>query len=90
MPLGKLQKDMHLGEGLPIAAECELGSVRGIKTRSNVMKRIDWRNISGICTTYLALTLTQISTTPARAADYDIGSIHISQPWARATPKGVS
>jgi copper(I)-binding protein len=91
MPLGKLQKDMHLGEGLPIAAEYELGSaVWGTNTRSNVMKRIDWRNISGICTTYLALTLTQISTTPAQAADYDIGSIHISQPWARATPKGAS
>jgi periplasmic copper chaperone A len=54
------------------------------------MKRIDWKNISNTCTTYLVLTLTQISTTPAQAADYDIGSIHISQPWARATPKGAS
>ena len=53
------------------------------------MKRINWKYITG--TTYLALTLlTQISTTPARAADYDIGSIHITQPWARATPKGAS
>ena len=26
----------------------------------------------------------------ARAADYDVGSIHISQPWSRATPKGAS
>jgi periplasmic copper chaperone A len=26
----------------------------------------------------------------ALAADYDVGSIHISQPWARATPKGAS
>ena len=26
---------------------------------------------------------------PAAAADYDVGSIHISQPWARATPKGA-
>jgi hypothetical protein len=33
MPLGKLQKDMHLGEGLPIAAECELGSVWRHKDR---------------------------------------------------------
>jgi periplasmic copper chaperone A len=24
------------------------------------------------------------------AADYDVGSIHISQPWSRATPKGAS
>ena len=28
--------------------------------------------------------------TAARAADYDVGSIHISQPWSRATPKGAS
>ena len=26
----------------------------------------------------------------AQAADYDVGSIHITQPWARATPKGAS
>ena len=26
----------------------------------------------------------------ARAADYDVGSIHISQPWSRATPKGAA
>jgi copper(I)-binding protein len=29
------------------------------------------------------------STITAEAADYDVGSIHITQPWARATPKGV-
>jgi periplasmic copper chaperone A len=27
---------------------------------------------------------------PAAAADYDVGSIHISTPWARATPKGAA
>src|ERR1700730_14249165 len=53
------------------------------------MKRINWKNISTACTTYLALTLTQIST-PVLAADYDVGSIHIAQPWARATPKGAT
>ena len=26
----------------------------------------------------------------AQAADYDVGAIHISAPWARATPKGAS
>ena len=26
----------------------------------------------------------------AHAADYDVGSIHISQPWSRATPKGAA
>ena len=27
---------------------------------------------------------------PAIAADYDVGSMHIAQPWARATPKGAA
>jgi periplasmic copper chaperone A len=27
---------------------------------------------------------------PVQAADYDVGSIHISEPWARATPKGAA
>jgi periplasmic copper chaperone A len=26
----------------------------------------------------------------AAASDYDVGSIHISQPWSRATPKGAA
>jgi len=29
------------------------------------------------------------STIAARAAEYDVGSIHIAQPWARATPKSA-
>jgi periplasmic copper chaperone A len=27
--------------------------------------------------------------TAANAAEYDVGSIHVGQPWARATPKGA-
>jgi periplasmic copper chaperone A len=38
----------------------------------------------------LVLALTQFSPTSVRAADYNVGSIHITQPWARATPKGAS
>lgn len=38
----------------------------------------------------LALAATPIAAVGARAADYDVGSIHISEPWARATPKGAS
>jgi periplasmic copper chaperone A len=38
----------------------------------------------------LALTLAPFWSRSARAADFDVGSIHISQPWARATPKGAS
>src|ERR1700683_294700 len=38
----------------------------------------------------LALGLAQLGLQPAQAKDYDVGSIHIAQPWARATPKGAS
>jgi copper(I)-binding protein len=37
-----------------------------------------------------ALALTQLATTAAQAADYNVGSIQITAPWARATPKGAS
>jgi len=42
----------------------------------------------------LAITALLTGTTslisPAAAGDYDVGSIHISQPWSRATPKGAT
>ena len=38
----------------------------------------------------IALVSIGFSTMTVQAKDYDIGSIHISQPWARATPKGAS
>jgi copper(I)-binding protein len=38
----------------------------------------------------LALAATPLVAAAASAADYDVGSIHITQPWARATPKGAS
>ena len=37
-----------------------------------------------------ALAAMPLAAAGAKAADYDVGSIHISQPWARATPKGAS
>jgi hypothetical protein len=36
------------------------------------------------------LLLAALGAAPALAADIDIGKIHISQPWTRATPKGSS
>jgi len=37
-----------------------------------------------------AITITiQFAPAGAQAADYDVGSIHVTQPWARATPKGA-
>jgi hypothetical protein len=38
----------------------------------------------------VALVSLGLSMMAANAKDYDVGSIHISQPWARATPKGAS
>src|SRR5262249_43614000 len=35
------------------------------------------------------LTGTTSLVSPAAAGDYDVGSIHISRPWSRATPKGA-
>jgi len=53
------------------------------------MTQIAWKtatwSLAGI-----ALAWAQLPATPAQAADYTIGEIHISQPWARATPKGAS
>jgi copper(I)-binding protein len=36
-----------------------------------------------------AFLLAQLSVVPSLAAEYDVGSIHIAQPWSRATPKGA-
>jgi len=38
----------------------------------------------------LTLSAAQLLAVEARAADYDVGRLHISAPWARATPKGAS
>jgi copper(I)-binding protein len=38
----------------------------------------------------VALTLAQLAATAAQATDYNVGSIQITAPWARATPKGAS
>ena len=36
-----------------------------------------------------AFVVTQLPVGPTFAADYDVGSIHIAQPWSRATSKGA-
>ena len=37
-----------------------------------------------------ALCLILLPSAGARAGEYDVGPIHIADPWARATPKGAS
>src|SRR5580692_12839124 len=54
------------------------------------MTSIFSKTISRGAAATLAFALAQIAATAAQAADYDVGSIHISQPWARATPNGAS
>lgn len=54
------------------------------------MTTIVWKNISDGLAAGLAIALVQLSSAPVHAADYTIGSIDITQPWARATPKGAS
>jgi copper(I)-binding protein len=56
--------------------------------------KLDCKSISSAFTAMIAafavqLVLAPLAAVPARAADYDVGSIHISDPWARATPKGA-
>ncbi|HZC57583.1 MAG TPA: copper chaperone PCu(A)C [Xanthobacteraceae bacterium] len=53
------------------------------------MKKFDSKCAYG-ASAILALTAQMLLSPPAQAADYDVGSIHISQPWSRATPKGAT
>ncbi len=54
------------------------------------MTHINWKQISLAYAVVLAVALAQLSRAPAHAADFDVSTIHITQPWARATPKGAS
>jgi len=50
------------------------------------MKNFAWNFIASPIAAVFAL----LAVIPAQAADVDLGSIHIAQPWARATPKGAT
>jgi periplasmic copper chaperone A len=54
------------------------------------MRSFNWKTISRGLTATFALAVAQLPAGQVAAADYNVGSIHISQPWARATPKGAS
>jgi hypothetical protein len=67
----------------------------GMHARSNFMKTFAWTSMSRGLTAVFALAAAplvsaQLLAVPAQAADYTLGSIHIVQPWARATPKGAT
>jgi copper(I)-binding protein len=48
------------------------------------------RTIISVSVGVVAFFLAQLSVAPSLAAGYDVGSIHIAQPWSRATPKGAT
>ena len=54
------------------------------------MHIFNWQTISRGLAAVFALSFAQLLPGDVQAADYNVGSIHISQPWARATPKGAS
>jgi copper(I)-binding protein len=47
------------------------------------------RTIISVPVGVVAFLLAPLSVAPSLAAEYDVGSIHIAQPWSRATPKGT-
>jgi len=51
--------------------------------------KLDARTFSRGAAAMFALAIAQCAAPAAQAADYDVGPIHIAQPWARATPKGA-
>jgi copper(I)-binding protein len=59
----------------------------------NLMSNFSWK-LNGAAAAFAALVpqlvLAPLAAVLAQAADYDVGSIHISSPWARATPKGAA
>jgi periplasmic copper chaperone A len=54
------------------------------------MTNIACRIISSSFAAAFAFASAQLAAPAAQAGDYDVGSIHIAQPWARATPKGAT
>ena len=53
------------------------------------MRTKNFKKLSELSAAIITLALAQTWEIPATAADYDVGSIRISQPWTRATPKGL-
>jgi copper(I)-binding protein len=48
--------------------------------------------VSTLIQSALAMTIgiLQFTAVAGQAADYDVGSLHLAQPWSRATPKGAN
>jgi periplasmic copper chaperone A len=57
---------------------------------SSALKSARRGGTAGLAIVTAQLMVALLAVLPARAADYDVGSIHITEPWARATPKGAA
>ena len=55
-------------------------------TKTSIARTSSCRGFAAV----FAFALAQFAAAAAQATDYDVGPIHISQPWARATPKGAT
>jgi copper(I)-binding protein len=55
-----------------------------------VLKPLLWAGTGALAVTVALAGAAALSAPAAAAGDYDLGSIHISQPWSRATPKGAA
>jgi copper(I)-binding protein len=53
---------------------------------TSITKQIMFRGLTAAFT----LAAAQLATAAAQATDFDVGPMHITQPWARATPKGAT
>jgi copper(I)-binding protein len=53
---------------------------------SNIAGKLVVRSLAAA----LGFAVAQFAAASAQAAGYDVGKIHIAEPWARATPKGAS
>jgi periplasmic copper chaperone A len=54
------------------------------------MKNRAFRSSRHACRALFGAIGILLATLSAQAADYDAGPLHVTQPWARATPKGAS
>jgi copper(I)-binding protein len=53
------------------------------------MHKFNWQTTARGVVALAALSFAQSLAGPAGAAEYHVGSLQITQPWARATPKGA-
>ena len=54
------------------------------------MREFVRNKMSRVFAAVFGFAVVQLFAGPVYATDYDLGTIHIAQPWARATPKGAS